>query len=63
MGVIKIMNYDEKQQKTLIEDAKKNNTYICGADGKLCGYSKDKYFDKFPCHKCPRNIHWKLKNN
>jgi len=42
----------------LIEEAKANNTYICGADGKLCGFKKSDYPEKFPCDNCKRKIEW-----
>lgn len=48
------MNYTDKKQKELIEMAKKNDTYICGADGKLCGIKKENL--PFPCSNCKRNL-------
>jgi hypothetical protein len=51
------MKLNLTEVKTLIEQAKAANTYICGADGKLCGRPIDGL--PFPCQQCKRNTHWK----
>ena len=49
--------HTEEYQRKLIEQAIKKNTYICGADGKLCGLSRDAL--PYPCQTCKRNKHWR----
>jgi hypothetical protein len=51
------MKYTDVEQRELIEQAIKANTYICGADGKLCGLSRE--ILPFPCQACERNKYWK----
>ena len=48
------MKYTNKEQEKLIEIAKKENTYICGVDGLICGIPKEKL--PFPCQECERRI-------
>ena len=48
------MKYTNKEQQKLIDNAKNKNTYICGADGLICGISKKKL--PFPCQECERRI-------
>jgi len=45
------------EQHELIKQADAANTYICGADGKLCGHPREMKI--FPCDTCKRNKHWK----
>lgn len=49
--------YTEEYQRKLIEQTTEMNTYICGADGKPCGLSRDTL--PYPCQTCKRNKHWK----
>ena len=49
------MKLNPTEVKTLIEQAKAANTYICGADGKLCGMARTN--TPFPCKQCKRNHH------
>jgi hypothetical protein len=47
------MKLNLTEVKTLIEQAKEVDTYICGADGKLCGMARNN--TPFPCKQCKRN--------
>lgn len=49
--------YSEEQLK----EAEIKDTYFCGADGKLCEFTKTDYPEEFPCQTCERNTYWKLK--
>lgn len=51
------MKYTDVEQRELIEQAIKANTYICGADGEICGLSREAL--PYPCQTCRRNKHWK----
>lgn len=51
------MKLTDEEQRKLIDQANKENTYICGADGKLCGLPRETKV--FPCNACERNKNWR----
>lgn len=46
------MKLTKEEQRELIEQANNMNTYICGADGKICGLPKEAL--PYPCQVCSR---------
>jgi hypothetical protein len=55
------MTLTDDERRNLIEQAYKANTYICGADGALCGLPKEAL--PYPCQTCKRNKHWREIDN